>query len=99
MEQVNGKFKHCCVSSSNTYFFKLWNSLPQDLVDIKRLYGLKEKSDKFIEEKILQGLIKYKTLTLAQDVPKPKLLGKVFLSKCQLSCSNTLPAHLLLEVL
>lgn len=82
MEQANGKFKHCRVSS-NTYFFKLWNPFPQEPVDIKRLYGLKEKSDKFIEEKILQGMIKYKALTLAQGVPKPKFLGKVFLRKCQ----------------
>lgn len=55
--------------------------------------------DKFIELKILQGMIKYKTLTLAQDVPELKLVGKVFLRKCQLSCSYTLPTHLLLEAL
>lgn len=65
-------------------FFKLWNPLPQKIVDIKRLYGLKEKSDKFTEEIILQGMIKYKALTLVQGVPKPKFLGKVFLRKCQL---------------
>lgn len=50
MEQANGKFKHCRVYS-NTYFFKLWNPLPQEIVDIKRLYGLKEKSVKWIVEK------------------------------------------------
>lgn len=66
------------------FFFKLWNPLPQKIVDIKRLYGLKEKSDKFTEEIILQGMIKYKALTLVQGVPKPKFLGKVFLRKCQL---------------